>query len=444
MHSPSPAEGRLAVLLPGMGAVATTFIAGVLLARRGLGAPVGSLTQMGSIHVGERSERIDGFVPLSPLDRLEFAGWDLFPDSAYEAAEHAQVLSREHLALVRDELERIRPMKAAFYPEWVRRLSGPNVKRAPTKADVVEELRDDIRRTIREKGCDRAVAVWCGSTEVHQLASAPHQSVTAFRAGLARNAPEISNSQLYAWACVLEGVPFVNGSPNLAVDFPAIQELALEREVPIAGKDFKTGQTLMKTILAPGLRARQLGLNGWFSQNILGNRDGEVLDDPDAFKTKEASKLGVLDSILEPEKNPELYGEMVHQVRINYYPPRGDAKEGWDSIDIFGWLGYPMSMKIDFLCRDSILAAPLVLDLALFADVARRSGSAGIQEWLSFYFKAPMPLPGRNAVHNLFLQMRMLKNHLRQVQGQAPVATPSSPTLEDFEEEFEEVAAPAA
>jgi myo-inositol-1-phosphate synthase len=444
MHSPSRPEGKLAVFLPGMGAVATTFIAGVLLARRGLGRPVGSLTQMGSIRVGSDTERIDAFVPLAALDRLEFAGWDVFPDTAYEAAAHAEVLSDKHLALVRDELDAIRPMKAVFYPEWVRRLSGTHVKSGTNKAQMVEELRDDIRRTMRDKRCERGVAVWCGSTEVHHLPGAVHQSMAAFDAGLRRSSPEISNSQLYAWACVLEGVPFVNGSPNMAVDFPAIQELAVARGVPIAGKDFKTGQTLMKTILAPGLRARQLGLRGWYSTNILGNRDGEVLDDPGSFKSKETSKLGVLDSILEPEANPELYGQMVHKVRIDYYPPRGDAKEGWDNIDIFGWLGYPMSIKIDFLCRDSILAAPLVLDLALLSDLAMRSGGAGIQDWLSFYFKAPMPQAGESAVHNLFLQMRMLKNELRRIQGVDPVEVPSAPTLEEFEEEFEQVAAPAA
>jgi myo-inositol-1-phosphate synthase len=427
-----------------MGAVATTFIAGVLLARRGLAAPVGSLTQLGTIRVDGATEHLQDFVPLASLHDLEFAGWDVFSDSAYDAAAHAEVLSDRHLALVHDELDTIRPMKAAFYPEWVRRLSGTHVKVGTSKAAVVEELRDDIRRNLRDRGADRAVAVWCGSTEVHQLPTTVHQSVQAFEAGLRRSAPEISNSQLYAWACVLEGVPFVNGSPNLAVDFPALQELAAVRAVPIAGKDFKTGQTLMKTILAPGLRARQLGVRGWYSTNILGNRDGEVLDDPGSFKTKESSKLGVLDSILDPTESPQLYGGMVHKVRIDYYPPRGDAKEGWDNVDLFGWLGYPMSIKINFLCRDSILAAPLVLDLALFADLARRAGAGGIQDWLSFYFKAPMPQPGRPAVHDLFLQMRMLKNELRRMQGHAPVEAPSSPTLEDLEEEFEQVAAPAA
>jgi myo-inositol-1-phosphate synthase len=444
VHSQSHPGGKLAVFLPGMGAVATTFIAGVFLVRRGCATPVGSLTQMGSIRVGDRTERIGSFMPLAPLDKLEFAGWDVFPDTAYDAAVHAEVLSERHLTLVRDELEAIRPMKGAFYPEWVRRLSGTHVKSAPSKAQMVEELRDDIRRTMRSKRCERAVAVWCGSTEVHHLPSAVHQSIAAFETGLRRSAPEISNSQLYAWACVLEGVPFVNASPNLAIDFPAVQDLARDHGVPIAGKDLKTGQTLVKTILAPGLRARQLGLRGWYSTNILGNRDGEVLEDPGSFKAKESSKLGVLESILEPEHNPDLYGQMVHKVRIDYYPPRGDAKEGWDNIDLFGWLGYPMSIKVDFLCRDSILAAPLVLDLALLADLAQRSGSAGIQDWLSFYFKAPMPRPGQSAVHNLFLQMRMLKNELRSIKGYAPVLAPSSPTLEDLQEEFEQVAVPAA
>lgn len=444
MDSPHRPEGKLAVFLPGMGAVATTFIAGVLLARRGLGAPIGSLTQMGSVRTNEGTRRIDSFVPLAALEDLEFAGWDIFPDTAYESAAHAEVLSEKHLVLVRDELDAIRPMKGVFYPEWVRRLSGTHVKSAPSKSQMVEELREDIRRAMREKGANRGVAIWCGSTEVHQIPSGVHQSIGAFEAGLRRSAPEISNSQIYAWACVLEGLPFVNGSPNMAVDFPAIQDLARARGIPIAGRDFKTGQTLMKTILAPGLRARQLGLRGWYSTNILGNRDGEVLDDSGSFKAKEASKLGVLDSILEPDVNPELYGQMVHKVRIDYYPPRGDAKEGWDNIDLFGWLGYPMSIKIDFLCRDSILAAPLVLDLALLADLAMRSGRSGIQDWLSFYFKAPMPQPGEEAVHNLFLQMRMLKNELRRIQGVAPVATPSAPTLEEIEEEFEQVAAPAA
>ncbi len=443
MKNPKP-NNKLAVLLPGMGAVATTFIAGVLLARRGLGLPVGSLTQLGTVRTRDAVHRVKEYVDLAALDRIEFGGWDVFAESAYEAAVHAGVLEEKHLRLVREEMEAIQPMPAAFYPEWVKRLSGPHVKKASSKADMVEQLREDIRRFVRERGCDRAVAVWCGSTEVHHPPTAVHATIDTFEAGLRASAPEISNAQLYAWACVKEGVPFANGAPNYAVDFPAIQELALRHGVPIAGKDFKTGQTLMKTILAPGLRARQLGLAGWYSTNILGNRDGEVLDDPGSFKSKEVSKLGVLDSILEPQENPELYGKMIHKVRIDYYPPRGDAKEGWDNIDLFGWLGYPMSIKIDFLCRDSILAAPLVLDLALLMDLAKRSGNRGIQDWLSFYFKAPMPQSGAEAVHNLFRQMRMLKNELRRFRGDEALEVPSSPSLEAYEEEFEEIAVPAA
>ncbi len=444
MHTPDKPQGKLAVLLPGMGAVATTFIAGVLLARRGLAAPVGSLTQMGSVRTRDGSHRVCDYVPLQPLDRIEFGGWDIFPESAFEAAEHAKVLSDKHLALVRDELSAIKPMRGAFYPEWVKRLSGTHVKRAPNKADMVEQLRADIREFIASKGADRAVAIWCGSTEVHHVPTAVHQSVAAFEDGLRKSDAAISNSQLYAWACLQEGVPFANGAPNLAVDFPAAQALAREQRVPVAGKDFKTGQTLMKTILAPGLRARSLGLHGWYSTNILGNRDGEVLDDPGAFKAKEASKLGVLDSILEPAENPDLYGDMVHKVRIDYYPPRGDSKEGWDCIDLFGWLGYSMAIKIDFLCRDSILAAPLVLDLALLLDLSKRSGGVGIQDWLSFYFKAPMARPGDASVHNLFLQMRMLKNELRRLMGDRELAATPSPTEQELSEEFEQIAAPAA
>ncbi|HEX7604426.1 MAG TPA: inositol-3-phosphate synthase [Polyangiaceae bacterium] len=446
MHTPTRPQGKLAVLLPGMGAVATTFIAGVMLARRGLGAPVGSLTQLGTIRTArdERPLHISDYVPLASLDQLEFGGWDIFPDTAFEAAEHAEVLSDKHLRLVKEELSAIKPMPAAFYPGYVRRLDGPNVKRATTKADMVEQLRADIRNFMRARGCERGVAIWCGSTEVHQVATSVHQSVEAFEQGLRDSSTAISNSQLYAWACVKEGVPFINGSPSLAVDFPAIWNLAKARGVAIGGRDFKTGQTLMKTILAPGLRARNLGLNGWYSTNILGNRDGEVLDDPDSFKTKEVSKLGVLESILEPKENPDLYGKMVHKVRIDYYPPRGDQKEGWDNIDLFGWLGYTMQIKIDFLCRDSILAAPLVLDLALFMDLAQRSGMHGIQDWLSFYFKAPLPQPGEAAVHDLFVQMRMLKNQLRRLMGDAPVEIASSPELQGYEEELRHVASPAA
>jgi myo-inositol-1-phosphate synthase len=413
----SKPEGRLAVLLPGLGAVATTFIAGCLLARRGLAQPIGSLTQMGTIRLGKRTDnrtpRIADFVPLASLDQLCFGAWDLFPDNAYEAAKSAQVLSSEHIEPVAEELKQITPMPAAFYPEYVKRLHGTNTKQAKNKAEMVELLRQDIREFIRNNKCDRAVAVWCGSTEIYIEAGEVHSSIEKFEKGLLENDPAISNSMLYGWACIKEGVPFANGAPNLAVDFPAAHDLARQMNVAFCGKDFKTGQTLMKTILAPGLKARLLGLSGWFSTNILGNRDGEVLDDPDNFKTKEVSKLGVLEHILQPEQYPSLYGNVYHKVRINYYPPRGDAKEGWDNLDIFGWLGYPMQIKLDFLCRDSILAAPLVLDLALFLDLANRAGFRGVQEWLSFYFKSPITAPGLYPEHDVFIQSMKLKNTLR-------------------------------
>ena len=410
-------DGKLAVLLPGMGAVATTTIAGVMLARRGLGAPIGSLTQLGTIRLGMRPEnrvpKIKEFIKLAELSDLEFGGWDIFPDNAFEAASHAAVLESKHLEQVKDELAAIRPMAGVFYPDYVRRLHGTHIKSAPSKADMVEKVRDDIRTFKKERGCSRAVAVWCGSTEIFIPPGAVHQSIKAFEAGLQANAREISNAQIYAWACIKEGVPFANGAPNLCVDFPAAWDLAREHNVALAGKDFKTGQTLMKTVIAPALAARVLGLRGWFSTNILGNRDGEVLDDPDSFHTKEVSKLGVIEHILQAERHPELYGDIFHKVRIEYYPPRGDAKEGWDNIDLFGWLGYPMQMKIDFLCRDSILAAPLVLDLALFLDLAQRASFHGTQEWLSFYFKSPMVAPNLYPEHDLFVQMTKLKNTLR-------------------------------
>ncbi len=415
-------EGKLAVFLPGLGAVATTFIAGCYLAQKGIAKPIGSLTQMGTIRLGKRTDnrvpKLKDFAPLAALADLEFAAWDLFPDTAYESAKNAKVLEDKHLDAIKDELENIKPMHAAFYPEYVKRLHGTHVKQAKTKADMVEALRDDIRRTIKERGCDRAVAVWCGSTEIYLEPGAAHQSVKSFEKGLLENDPGISSSQLYAWACLKEGVPYANGAPNLSVDFPAGHELARETSTPFCGKDFKTGQTLMKTILAPGLKARMIGLNGWFSTNILGNRDGEVLDDPDNFKTKEVSKLSVLEHILQPDVNPELYGDVYHKVRINYYPPRGDAKEGWDNLDIFGWLGYPMQIKVDFLCRDSILAAPLVLDLALLMDLGKRAGFRGVQEWLSFYFKSPMTAPGLYPEHDLFIQSMKLKNTLRWMMGE--------------------------
>ncbi len=415
-------EGKLAVLLPGLGAVSTTTMAGVFLARRGLAQPVGSLTQLGTIRLGKRTEgrtpRIKDFLPLAGLEKLSFGGWDLFPDDAYASAKNAGVLDVPHLTAVRDELERIRPMKAVFYPDYVRRLHGPHVKIGADKAEMVEQVRADIRNVIRAEQATRAVAVWCGSTEIFVAPGPVHQDVAAFEAGLRRNDPGITNSQIYAWACIKEGVPFANGAPNLTVDFPAAEELARIHEVPIAGKDFKTGQTMIKTVLAPALRARMLGISGWFSTNILGNRDGEVLDDPASFRSKEVSKLGALEHILAPLVHPGLYGKLFHKVRIEYYPPRGDAKEGWDNIDIFGWLGYPMQIKVNFLCRDSILAAPLVLDLALLLDLASRAGLHGTQEWLSFYFKCPMTSPSVYPEHDLFIQSMKLKNTMRWLMGE--------------------------
>ncbi len=416
------AEGKLAVLLPGMGAVSTTFIAGCLLARRKLASPVGSLTQTGTIRLGKRTDNrvppIKDFVPLASLDDLVFGGWDVYDDNAHEAAVKAEVLEARHIDPIKDDLAKIKPMSAAFYPEYVKRLHGTNVKKAQNKAEMVEQLRADVQGFIKQSGAARAVAVWCASTEIYLEEKPVHQSIAAFEKGLLENDPAISNSMLYAWALLKEGVPFANGAPNLTVDIPAMHELARETHMPICGKDFKTGQTLMKTILAPGFKARMLGMSGWFSTNILGNRDGEVLDDPENFKSKEVSKLGSLEQILQPELYPELYGKLYHKVRINYYPPRGDAKEGWDNIDIFGWLNYPMQIKVDFLCRDSILAAPLVLDLALFMDLAHRADFRGVQEWLSFYFKAPMTAPGLYPEHDIFIQTMKLKNTLRWMKGE--------------------------
>lgn len=416
-----PATGKLAVLTPGLGAVATTMIAGVLLARRGLADPIGSLTQMGTIRLGKRTDnqspRIRDFLSLASLDDLVFGAWDIFPDNAYESAVHADVLTRDHLDPIKDELESIVPMAGVFYPEYVRRLHGTHVKTGANKAEMVEQLRADIRNFMKTNHCDRAVAVWCGSTEVWVSVNGSHHTVETFEQALEHNDPTISNSQLYAWACIKEGVPFANGAPNLSVDHEAAWDLAKRCNVPIAGKDFKTGQTLMKTVVAPALKARMLGVRGWFSTNILGNRDGEVLDDPGSFKTKETTKLGVLDSILQPHLYQSLYGDLFHKVRIEYYPPRGDAKEGWDNIDLFGWLGYPMQMKIDFLCRDSILAAPIVLDLALLLDFAKRAGWSGIQEWLSFYFKCPMTAPELYPEHDLFIQLMKMKNTMRWAMG---------------------------
>jgi myo-inositol-1-phosphate synthase len=417
-----PAGGRLGILLPGLGAVATTTIAGVLLARKGKALPVGSLTQMATIRLGKRTEKrspkITDFVPLARLDQLEFGAWDIFADDAFEAAAHASVLRSEHLDEVRDELRAIEPMKGVFYPGYVKRLHGTHTKTARNKAEMVEQVREDITTFRRDRSCDRLVAVWCGSTEVFLEPTAVHATAAAFEQGLRDDDPSISNAQIYAWACLKERVPFANGAPNLCVDFPAAWDLARERRVPIAGKDFKTGQTLLKTILAPGFKARMLGLHGWYSTNILGNRDGEVLDDPDSFRTKEVSKLGVLEHILQPDLYPELYEKLVHKVRIDYYPPRGDAKEGWDNIDLFGWLGYPMQIKVNFLCRDSILAAPLVLDLALLLDLALRAGFQGTQEWLSFFFKSPMTAPTVHPEHDLFIQLMKLKNTLRWMMGE--------------------------
>ena len=415
-------EGKLAVLLPGLGAVSTTLIAGVLLARKGLAAPVGSLTQTGTIRLGKRTDnrtpRIKEFAPLAALDDIVFGSWDLFPDNALESAITAEVLDSKHIDPIKDELSAITPMKAAFYPEYVKRLNGTHIKTGSSKADIVEQLRADIREFIKNSGASRAVCVWCGSTEIYLEQSEAHQSIKAFEKGLLENDPSIPNSMLYAWACLKEGVPYANGAPNLTVDVPALRDLAIRSNVPVCGKDFKTGQTFMKTLLAPGFKARMLGMKGWFSTNILGNRDGEVLDDPGSFKSKEVSKLGALEQILQPELYPELYGDIYHKVRINYYPPRGDAKEGWDNIDIFGWLNYPMQIKVDFLCRDSILAAPLVLDLALFSDLGKRAGLRGVQEWLSFYFKSPQTAEGLYPEHDVFIQSMKLKNTLRWMMGE--------------------------
>jgi myo-inositol-1-phosphate synthase len=415
-------EGKLAVLLPGLGAVSTTLIAGVLLARKGLASPVGSLTQTGTIRLGKRTDnrtpRIKDFAPLASLDDIVFASWDLFPDNALESAEHAKVLDSKHIDPIKDELSAIKPMTAAFYPEYVKRLSGTHVKTGATKADIVEQLRADIRNFLKTSGADRAVCVWCGSTEIYLEATEAHQSIKSFEKALLENDPSIPNSMLYAWACLKEGVPYANGAPNLTTDVPAMLELARETQTPVCGKDFKTGQTFMKTLLAPGFKARMLGMKGWFSTNILGNRDGEVLDEPGSFKSKEVSKLGAIEQILQPELYPELYGDIYHKVRIEYYPPRGDAKEGWDNIDIFGWLNYPMQIKVDFLCRDSILAAPLVLDLALFSDLGKRAGFRGVQEWLSFYFKSPQTASGLYPEHDIFIQSMKLKNTLRWMMGE--------------------------
>jgi myo-inositol-1-phosphate synthase len=417
-----PADGRLGVLLAGLGAVSTTFIAGVLAVRKGISKPIGSLTQMGTVRLGKRTEArspaVNEFVPLASLDDLVFGGWDIFEDDCYDAARTAGVIEPALLDQVRPELEAIKPWPAVFDRKYVKRLDGPNVKRAKTKRELADSLIDDIRRFKKANALDRLVLIWCGSTEVFLTESEVHQSLAAFEKGLEASDPAIPSSMIYAYAAIKEGIPYANAAPNLSADVPALVELAAKTGAPIAGKDLKTGQTLIKTIIAPGLKARLLGVSGWYSTNILGNRDGEVLDDPESFKTKEESKKSVLDYILQPNLYPDLYAHLCHVVRINYYPPRGDNKEGWDNIDMVGWLGYPMQLKINFLCRDSILAAPIVLDLVLFLDLAKRVGMSGVQEWLSFYFKSPMHAPELYPEHDLFIQLMKLKNTLRYMRGE--------------------------
>ena len=418
----APADGKLGILLVGLGAVSTTFVAGVEAIKRGIAHPVGSLTQMGTIRLGKRTEgrspKIKDFVPLADLDDVVFGAWDIFKENAFDAAMNAGVLEKDLLNQVSEQLASLKPMAAVFEQNYVKRLLGDNIKSGKNKMELAEQLIEDIAKFRADNGCDRLVMVWAASTEIYLEESAVHASLAAFEKGLYDNDPAIAPSMIYAYASLKSGVPFANGAPNLACDIPAMTQLADQMDVPICGKDFKTGQTLIKTIIAPGLKARMLGLEGWYSTNILGNRDGEVLDDPENFKTKEESKLSVLEEILQPDVHPELYKGFSHVVRINSYPPRGDNKEGWDNIDIFGWLGYKMQIKIDFLCRDSILAAPLVLDLALFLDLAKRAGMKGIQEWLSFYFKSPQTAPGLYPEHDLFIQSKKLKNTLRHMMGE--------------------------
>ncbi len=427
-HNPrtiEPSEGKLGVLLVGLGAVSTTFVAGVENIRRGRAKPIGSLAELATIRLGKRTEqrspRIREFVPLADLDDLVFGAWDPIPDDAYTSCKVGGVLNYEHVEPIADFLKSLKPMPAVFDRKYVKRLEGTNIKSGKTKRDLAEQIRDDIRNFKEVNGCDRLVMIWCASTEVFIQPGPAHESLAAFERAMDQNDPAVSPAMLYAWAALMEGVPYANGAPNLALDTKALQELAEKNEVPICGKDFKTGQTMVKTVISPMLKARMLGLAGWYSTNILGNRDGEVLDDPESFKTKEESKLGVLEHILQPSVYPDLYGNVFHKVRINYYPPRGDNKEGWDNIDIFGWLNYPMQIKVDFLCRDSVLAAPLVLDLALFTDLAQRAGMSGIQEWLSFYFKSPMAAPGLNPEHDLFIQQTKLKNTLRWLMGEEQI-----------------------
>ncbi|MBC7889352.1 MAG: inositol-3-phosphate synthase [Ferruginibacter sp.] len=418
----TPADGRLGILIPGLGAVATTFIAGVEAVKKGIAKPIGSLTQMGNIRLGKRTEnrfpRINELVPLADLNDIAFGGWDIYEDNVYEAALNAKVLEVSLLQSIKPELEAIKPMKAVFDRSYVANLDGKNVKTGATKYDLALQVIEDIENFKLANNCNRVVIVWCGSTEKYIESTDIHSTIEKFEAALKNNESLIAPSMIYAYAAIKSGVPFANGAPNLTCDIPALIELAKETQTPIGGKDFKTGQTLMKTILAPGLHARALGVSGWFSTNILGNRDGYVLDHPENFKTKEVSKLSVLDEIFRPELNPELYGDMYHKVRINYYPPRGDNKESWDNIDIFGWLGYPMQIKINFLCRDSILAAPIVLDIALFLDLAKRSEMSGIQEWLSFYFKSPQTLPELSPEHDIFKQLMKMQNTLRHIMGE--------------------------
>jgi len=416
------AEGRLGILIPGLGAVATTFIAGVEAVKKGLTQPIGSLTQMANIRLGKRTEnrnpKIRDFVPLASLNDIVFGGWDIYEDNVYEAAVNARVVDVATLNVIRPQLEKLKPMKAVFDKGYVKNLDGQNIKSEKNKYALAEAVMEDIHNFKQQNKCDRLVMVWCGSTEKYMEETAVHSSIQSFEEGLRDNDPAISPSMIYAYSAIKMGIPFANGAPNLTCDIPALIDLAKETETPIAGKDFKTGQTLMKTIIAPGLQARALGVNGWFSTNILGNRDGLVLDAPENFKTKEVSKLSVLEQIFQPSDNPELYGKLYHKVRINYYPPHGDNKESWDNIDIFGWMGYPMQIKINFLCRDSILAAPIVLDLALFMDLAKRANMSGIQEWLSFYLKSPQTAPGLPPVHDIFKQLMKLQNTLRHIMGE--------------------------
>jgi myo-inositol-1-phosphate synthase len=416
------AKGKLGILLPGLGAVGTTVIAGVELIRGGFSKPIGSLTQMGTIRLGKRTDNnvpmIKDFVPLAKLEDLVFGGWDIYQDDVYASAMNAEVLTRDDLGKVKDKLQAVKPMKAVFDTRYVKNLDGPNKKTGKNKMDMAEQLMKDMADFKKANGLSRLVVVWCGSTETYLEKNPVWDSVETFEKGLKENHESISSSMVYAYAAIKSGIPYANGAPHMCTDIPALLSLAKQNKVPVSGKDFKTGQTLMKTLLAPGFKARMLGVRGWFSTNILGNRDGLVLDEPLSFKSKEVTKLSSLEYIFQPEKHPDLYGNLYHKVRINYYPPAGDNKEAWDNIDLFGWLGYPMQVKVDFLCRDSILAAPVALDLALFMDLAQRAGMHGIQEWLSFYYKSPMVAEGLYPEHDLFIQLMKLKNTLRYLKGE--------------------------